>query len=262
MKKKLLIALMAITTAFSGVFGLTACGGDAGNGGSGGNGGNGGNTEHKHTLTLVEEKAATCIADGNSAYYTCSGCDKWFSDKDGKNEITDKESVKITERAEHNYVGNKCSVCGAYKPTEGLEYVLFDDEESYYCAGMGTSKETDIVIADTYNGKPVKYIAEEAFCDNKSLTSVIIPDSVIIVSFYAFDGCTNLIKEENGIYYVDKWVIACDISLTQVTLKSDTKGIAAGAFEDCKALSSIVLPDGLIAINTDAFMSCTSLASA
>ena len=50
---------------------------------------------HTHNLTLVPAKAATCTAAGNSAYYTCDGCDKWFADATGSVEITDKTSVKI-----------------------------------------------------------------------------------------------------------------------------------------------------------------------
>ncbi len=50
---------------------------------------------HTHNLTLVPAKAATCTNPGNSAYYTCDGCDKWFEDATGSVEITDKTSVKI-----------------------------------------------------------------------------------------------------------------------------------------------------------------------
>ena len=50
---------------------------------------------HTHNLTLVPAKAATCTTAGNSAYYTCDGCDKWFADATGSVEITDKTSVKI-----------------------------------------------------------------------------------------------------------------------------------------------------------------------
>ena len=53
------------------------------------------NEEHTHNLTLVAAKAATCTTAGNSAYYTCDGCDKWFADATGSVEITDKTSVKI-----------------------------------------------------------------------------------------------------------------------------------------------------------------------
>ena len=48
---------------------------------------------HTHNLTLVPAKAPTCMEKGNTAYYTCDGCDKWFEDATGASEITDKTSV-------------------------------------------------------------------------------------------------------------------------------------------------------------------------
>ena len=48
---------------------------------------------HTHNLTLVPAKAPTCTEKGNTAYYTCDGCDKWFEDATGASEITDKTSV-------------------------------------------------------------------------------------------------------------------------------------------------------------------------
>ena len=48
---------------------------------------------HTHNLTLVPAKAPTCTEKGNTAYYTCDGCDKWFEDATGAPEITDKTSV-------------------------------------------------------------------------------------------------------------------------------------------------------------------------
>ena len=48
---------------------------------------------HTHNLTFVPAKAPTCTEKGNTAYYTCDGCDKWFEDATGASEITDKTSV-------------------------------------------------------------------------------------------------------------------------------------------------------------------------
>ena len=76
---------------------------------------------HTHNLTLVAAKAATCTTAGNSAYYTCDGCDKWFADAAGSVEITDKTSVKIpapghtagTEwKADETNHWHECTVAG------------------------------------------------------------------------------------------------------------------------------------------------------
>ena len=52
--------------------------------------------EHTHELVLHEAVEATTEKEGNSAYYSCKGCDKYFSDKDGKNEIA-KDSWVIAK---------------------------------------------------------------------------------------------------------------------------------------------------------------------
>ena len=40
-----------------------------------------------HTLTAVPAKDATCTEDGNTAYWTCSACKKWFSDENGEHVV-------------------------------------------------------------------------------------------------------------------------------------------------------------------------------
>ena len=135
------------------------------------------NEEHTHNLTLVVAKAATCTTAGNSAYYTCDGCDKWFADATGSVEITDKTSVKIPapghtagtewksddtnhwhecsrchdkkDEAAHDYGSdNVCDTCGYYKTvphTHNLTLVAAKaatctegGKEAYYkCEGCG-----------------------------------------------------------------------------------------------------------------------------
>ena len=63
-----------------------------------------------HTLTKTAAKAATCTEAGNSEYYTCGTCGKFFSDKDGKNEIA-KDSWVIAA------LGHKLTKTPAVTPT-------------------------------------------------------------------------------------------------------------------------------------------------
>ena len=43
--------------------------------------------EHTHTLEEHSANGATCTEAGNSAYWECGECHKYFSDADGKTEI-------------------------------------------------------------------------------------------------------------------------------------------------------------------------------
>ena len=79
-----------------------------------------------HAIIETEARAATCTKAGNSEYYTCSECGKYFSDEEGKNEIEAKghKLTKTEARAATcTEVGNSeyytCSECGKY----------FSDEE-------------------------------------------------------------------------------------------------------------------------------------
>ena len=89
-----------------------------------------------HKLTKVEAKPATCTVNGNTEYYTCSDCGKWFSDANGAAEITDKNSVVIpaahkltkvdakpaTCTKEGNIEHYKCTSCGnLFRDANGTE---------------------------------------------------------------------------------------------------------------------------------------------
>lgn len=63
-----------------------------------------------HKLTKAPAKAATCTEPGNSEYYTCATCGKFFSDKDGKTEIA-KDSWVIAA------LGHKLTKTPAVTPT-------------------------------------------------------------------------------------------------------------------------------------------------
>lgn len=63
-----------------------------------------------HKLTKTAAKAATCTEAGNSEYYTCGTCGKFFSDKDGKTEIA-KDSWVIKA------LGHKLTQTPAVTPT-------------------------------------------------------------------------------------------------------------------------------------------------
>ena len=55
-----------------------------------------------HSLTKTEAKPDTCTEAGNSAYWTCSICGKYFSDAEGVTEIQENDWV-IDEITDHNY---------------------------------------------------------------------------------------------------------------------------------------------------------------
>ena len=134
-----------------------------------------------HTMVKTEAKAATCVAAGNNAYWTCSVCKGVFKDELGKTATTVEAETLPIDPANHtgntelrdavtatcNMSGHEadtyCKDCGvllsrgATIPATG-KHTYGEDGRCTSCgnvnptAGVNTD---DIKAADTVNGKPV-----------------------------------------------------------------------------------------------------------
>ncbi len=125
-------------------------------------------------------------------------------------------------------------------PTEGLNYFLSEDGQSYSVIGIEDRTIATVVIPTEYQGLPVKEIEPEAFYEYDSLTRMIIPDSVTNIGDGAFAVCRNL---------------------TSVTLPEGLIKIGRTAFSGCTSLKSITIPSSVTSIGEFAFNTCSSLES-
>ena len=172
------------------------------------------------TEKLEHNYATTYTIDDNYHWFKCTGCDA----VDGKE--------MHTPDAEDN-----CSVCGIpLTETPGVVYdVSTDGTYAEVIAYEGTAKK--VKIASEYKGLPVKNIYADAFENNRTITDVIIPDSVTRIGDDAFEGCS---------------------SLTSVTIGNGVTYIGISAFEGCSSLASVTIPDSVICIGDSAFSNCNS----
>ena len=98
---------------------------------------------------------------------------------------------------------------------------------------------TDVVIPSAIDGKTVAGFGT-AFNGHTSLTSIVIPDSVIVIGGSAFSDCTRL---------------------KSVIIPNSVKSIGKEAFSDCAALTTVTIGDSVESIGEYAFYRCTGLTS-
>lgn len=140
-----------------------------------------------------------------------------------------------------------------------------------------------LTIPEYIDGKPVTEIGSYAF-STTNITEVYIPNTVTLISSYAFDNCPNLKVVHIGenvqainhsafnycpslttvymgdcVEYISSYAFAECISLENIELSSSLSDINHGAFENCESLKEITIPKSVTNIGADAFNGCDSL---
>ena len=110
-------------------------------------------------------------------------------------------------------------------------------------------------------GTPVTKIGDGCFWNCHNLTSVTIPDSVLIIGFAAFEDLANLqnVVIGNSVTSIGWNAFEFCTSLTSITIPDSVTSIGQLAFVRCDSLTSVSIGNSVASIGVGAFKQCASL---
>lgn len=163
---------------------------------------------------------------------------------------------------------NSLQVLDSYIPN--LEVSNYNEYDNAYYIGndinpylvLAKAKSTDITSCIIH--PDTRFINSEAFRNCVNLSDIDIHDGIVGLGYNVFDNCPGVTVYENGVIYVDNWLVdsvndyAFSIRGT-VTVKAGTVGIANDAFAWQEDMKGVNLPEGLKYIGKGAFSSCDEM---
>ena len=197
----------------------------------------------------------------------------YYSDETTKN-ITDgymvegydaskigKQTVTLSY-TEDNYTKSATLDIVVYGHTDdGLLYLFTDKNENKIQISGYIGDASDVTIPSEIEGVPVVKVADSAFEENETISSVYISESVTELGNHAFKNCSNLTSvnlpeslKTLGTYSFEE----CD-KLEKVELPKSITKISEGAFYGCDKLSQVVSQGDLQYIEKNAFKNCVSI---
>ena len=216
-------------------------------------------------------KEPTCTVIGWNSYVTCSRCSyTTYQEVSAKGH---SYSTVVTEPtvSEQGYTTYTCHCGNSYigdytlplSASDGIIYSLSSDSNYYIVSGIGTCTDTEIIIADKYNGLPVRSIGNHAFRGCSKLTSITIPNSITSIGDSAFSGCSRLasITIPDGVTSIGTEAFFGCQSLTSVTIGNSVTSIGDYAFYGCSSLTSVTIGNSVTSIGDYAFYGCSRLTS-
>lgn len=153
-----------------------------------------------------------------------------------KKNVKNNEKYEVTE--EDIAIANNFS----------MNRVTIEGVSGYTVFRLKNKSLTEIVIPNTFMGKPVIAISVDAFNNNKTITSISIGSNLKKIGAYAFIECsaleTVLFDEESQLLSVSEYAFAHCISLTSITIPASVKAIGYGVFNTCTLLQSVIFEEG------------------
>ncbi len=151
-----------------------------------------------------------------------------------------------------------CSLLTSISLPDSLTYIsdfvfnytgYYDDSSNWVddvlYIGNHLIEAEDTISGDYIIKSGTKTISSCAFLGCSSLSSVIIPDSVVSIGDNAFDNCRSLCKISipDSVVNIGESAFGWCSSLTSITLSKNIESIGQNAFEGCRGLLSITIDE-------------------
>ena len=129
--------------------------------------------------------------------------------------------------------------------------------------GVHSSFSGVVTIPSKIGKYNVTCIGNGAFFNRDNITGVVLPNSVEIIDYGAFEGCINLqtVHISSNLRRIEGNAFCRCTNLIQIMLPQGVEAIGSSAFDGCEKLTSINLPEGLTSLGVNALARCTSLKS-
>ena len=209
-------------------------------------------------LALARKELSTCsfrlfIGEKPILPQTIEDLSTKATDEELREAFVDEWGVKYSKDGRKLLQAPK-ELDGTYSIRKGTKIIC--DEAFGWSKFIGCRSLTDIVIPNS-----VTNIGDYAFSGCRSLTDIVIPDSVTNIGDCAFWDCRSLtdIVIPNSVTSIGDNAFEYCFSLSNLVIPDGVTSIGKWAFEDCSSLSSVVIPDSVTSIGNHAFAYCESL---
>ena len=149
------------------------------------------------------------------------------------------------------------------KPTEEeLKEALIDEWGAKYSKDGRKLLKVPRELSGAYSVKEgTRVICDNAFTWCRSLSDIVIPDSVTSIGIGAFFNCSSLsnIVIPDSVTSIGGAAFFICGSLSSIVIPDSVTSIGDSVFRGCSSLSEIVIPDSVTSIGIGAFGGCASL---
>ncbi len=124
--------------------------------------------------------------------------------------------------------------------------------------------KSEAIIPETIEGKPVTTIADLAFYKTR-VKKVVIPDSVTSIGDGAFIKCDQYNKKDDLNYLGNSknpylyLAETANRDITTAKIDENCRFIGEEAFQNCKKLTNVTIPDSVISVDNNVFTGCENL---